>query len=45
LTPAGFRGKVETQQDRSDEEAQIPPRGKQVPAAEKNALRVFGTTF
>jgi hypothetical protein len=45
LTPAGFREKVETSQERSDEEARIPLRGKQVPAVEKNALRVFGTTF
>ncbi len=36
LTPAGSRGKFETPQVRSAEEARIPPRGKQVPAAQRN---------
>ncbi|KYD11336.1 hypothetical protein B4102_1762 [Heyndrickxia sporothermodurans] len=36
MTPAGFRGKVETPQAQSAEEVRLPPRGKQVPAAERN---------
>jgi nitrate reductase cytochrome c-type subunit len=35
LTPAGNRGKVETPET-NVEEARIPPRGKQVPVAERN---------
>ncbi|MBP1942955.1 hypothetical protein J2Z26_002708 [Bacillus luteolus] len=36
MTPAGSRGKFETPQVRRAEEARIPPRGKQVPAAQRN---------
>ncbi|OIU69600.1 hypothetical protein BHE18_01370 [Rossellomorea aquimaris] len=38
LTPTGDRGKVETPQERSSEEARLPPRGKQVPEAKRNGL-------
>ncbi|SEM38883.1 hypothetical protein SAMN05192533_102433 [Mesobacillus persicus] len=36
MTPAGDRGKAETPQEQSDEEAQLPPRGKQVSGAQWN---------
>ncbi len=38
LTPVGNRGKVETPQAYCAEEAQLPPRGKQVPAVKRNGL-------
>jgi hypothetical protein len=35
---AAGAGKVETPQEQSDEEARLPPRGKQMPSAEWNGL-------
>jgi XRE family transcriptional regulator, master regulator for biofilm formation len=44
LTPAGCRGKVETPQARSVEEARLPPRGKQAPVAERNGHCILPNT-
>ena len=44
LTPAGDRGKDETPQEQSDEEAQLPPRGMQVSEAQWNGPVLLKTT-